>query len=56
MNEAWKQYAEDFNCMTDEEIFQKYDLAFVEIEKAESWIKAVISWKAAGKPRKDDKQ
>lgn len=56
MNEAWKEYAEDFNCMTDEEIEMEYNLAFAEIEEAESWIRAVISWEAAGKPRKDDQQ
>jgi len=54
MNEAWKKYAGDFNCMTDEEVDRELDCAIREVEEAESWIEAVASWKAAGKPRKDD--
>jgi len=53
MNDAWKEYEADFSYMTDEEIEQEYQIAVRDMEEAESWIEAVDSWKAAGKPRKD---
>ena len=53
MNDAWKEYEADFSYMTDEEIEQEYQIAVRDMEEAESWIEAVVSWKAAGKPRKD---
>ena len=51
MNEYWKQYAADFNAMTDAEIEAETDRAQSEINELEDWIEAVASWEAAGKPR-----
>lgn len=52
MIEAWKEYAADFNALTDEEIEREVHHAEYELDRAESWLEAVASWKAAGKPRK----
>ena len=49
--EAWKQYAADFKSMTDAEIEAECEQCRNEVEEAESWLEAVASWKAAGKPR-----
>lgn len=56
MTEAWKEYEGDFNSLSDDEVEQELEKALREMEEAESWIEAVTSWKAAGKPRdkKDD--
>ena len=51
MNEYWKQYAADFNAMTDAEIEAETDRAQSEINQLEDWVEAVSSWEAAGKPR-----
>lgn len=48
---AWKQYAGDFNAMTDGEIEEESQRARDEMAEHESWLEAVASWKAAGKPR-----
>jgi hypothetical protein len=52
MNDAWKEYAGDFNSMTDEEVDRELNRACNEIDDLESWVEAVVSWKAAGKPRR----
>lgn len=51
MNDAWKQYAADFNAMTDEEIEEERRNAQNLVDEQESWLEAVASWEAAGKPR-----
>lgn len=51
-NDSWKEYAGDFNSMTDEEIKKETERALCELEEAESWLEAVASWEAAGKPRR----
>lgn len=50
-SDAWKQYAADFNAMTDEEIESERAQAQNLIEEQESWTEAVASWIAAGRPR-----
>tara|TARA_B110000902_G_C14151852_1_gene529842 strand:- start:347 stop:580 length:234 start_codon:yes stop_codon:yes gene_type:complete len=51
MQDIWKEYADDFNTMTDEEIESESQSAQNPIDENESWTEAVASWKAAGKPR-----
>lgn len=51
MNEAWKQYANDFKAMTDEEVESERQAAQNIVDEHESWLEAVASWEAAGKPR-----
>ncbi len=51
-NEAWKQFEADFNAMTDEEIEHECRICRDQVDEAESWLEAVASWEAAGKPRK----
>lgn len=51
MNEAWKEYAADFNAMTDDEIEEETRRAQREVDEAESWLEAVFSWEVAGRPR-----
>ena len=51
MDDAWKAYAADFNCMTDAEIESECQTERDKIDDAESWLDAVASWEAAGKPR-----
>lgn len=53
MEEAWKEYAADFNAMTDDEIASESALCRAQVDEAESWLEAVASWEAAGKPRTD---
>jgi hypothetical protein len=50
--EAWKEYEADFNAMTDEQIEREVRISEDALDEAESWLEAVASWKAAGKPRK----
>ena len=52
MKKAWKQYDSDFNGMTDVEIEEECERCRYEVDEAESWLEAVASWEAAGKPRK----
>lgn len=54
MNDAWKEYAADFDAMTDDEIEFEVRRSEEQLDEAESWLEAVASWKAAGKPRKAD--
>lgn len=56
MNDAWKQYAADFNAMSDEEIEQERQHAQDLVNEQESWLEAVASWEAAGKPRGPEAQ
>lgn len=51
MSDIWKQYAADFNAMTDKEIEDECSVARNDLDEAESWLEAVEAWKAAGKPR-----
>lgn len=51
MSEAWKQYAADFNNLTDDEIERESRDCHSQMDEAESWLEAVASWEAAGKPR-----
>ena len=51
MTDLWKQYAADFNAMTDAQIAAESEAERDKIEEAESWLEAVASWEAAGKPR-----
>ena len=50
--DAWKEYEGDFNAMDDAEIERERNRALEEIAEKESWVEAVASWEAAGKPRK----
>lgn len=50
-NDLWRKYAADFNGLTDAEIEYECERCRCEIEEAESWLEAVASWEAAGKPR-----
>lgn len=51
MNDLWKQYEGDFNALTDEEIEQEREWSQNLVDEHESWLEAVASWYAAGKPR-----
>lgn len=51
MKNAWKQFAADFNAMTDEEVENERASAQALVDEQESWLEAVASWEAAGKPR-----
>jgi len=51
MTDAWKQYAADFDAMTDEEIEHERKCAQCLVDEQEGWLEAVASWEAAGKPR-----
>ena len=51
MNDAWKEYAADFNALSDTQIEEECKAAQDLIDENESWTEAVASWKAAGKPR-----
>lgn len=49
--EAWRQYTADFDGMDDAEIEMETRTAENNLDEAESWLEAVRSWEAAGKPR-----
>lgn len=51
MKDLWKQYAADFTAMTDQEVADEVERSRREVEEHESWLEAVASWEAAGKPR-----
>lgn len=51
MEDAWKAYAADFNNMTDAQIEYETRRAQDLVDEQESWLEAVASWEAAGKPR-----
>lgn len=48
---AWRDYAGDFNAMSDIEIERESARAMALIEEEESWLEAVASWEKAGRPR-----
>jgi len=50
MTDAWKQCAADFNAMTDEEVEAECRDEQAKLDEAESWLEAVASWEAAGRP------
>lgn len=52
MESAWKEYENDLNSMTDEEIDRECRLSTDALEEAESWLDAVALWRAAGSPRR----
>lgn len=49
--DAWKAYAADFDAMSDQEIEHETRIAENDLAEAESWLEAVASWEAAGRPR-----
>jgi hypothetical protein len=51
VKDIWKQYAADFDALTDEEIESETRSCRDQVDEAESWLEAVASWEAAGKPR-----
>ena len=53
MEGIWRAYAGDFNSMTDDEIEKEVEVAQKKLEESESWLEAVASWRAAGKPRRE---
>lgn len=55
-NRAWEEYRGDFNSMTDEEVEREVSAEEIKLEEAESWLEAVASWKAAGKPRHEESE
>ncbi|NNH56886.1 hypothetical protein HLI01_08705 [Rhizobium laguerreae] len=55
MENAWKEYENDLNAMTDEQIERECQSAQAQLDEAESWLDAVALWRAAGSPRKVSK-
>lgn len=51
MEALWKRYAADFDAMSDAQIERESERSRDQLEEAESWLEAVASWEAAGKPR-----
>ncbi len=51
MDEAWKRYRADFDALNDKEIEAESEAERRKLDEAESWLEAVASWEAAGKPR-----
>jgi len=51
MTDAWKQYEADFNAMSDKQVEQDTERMRGQLDEAESWLEAVASWEAAGRPR-----
>jgi hypothetical protein len=51
MAQPWEEYAADFNIMTDAEVQAEVDAEQNKMDEAESWLEAVASWIAAGRPR-----
>lgn len=54
MDDIWKEYENDFNAMTDEQIEAECRHEQNKLDEAESWLEAVAFWKKAGKPRKSE--
>ena len=50
-NKMWRQYSQDFDLMTDDEINKQTAYYIEDKHDAECWLDAVQSWEAAGKPR-----
>jgi hypothetical protein len=51
VSELWRKYKSDFDSMTDAEVAQEVSDEQTKLDEAESWLEAVASWEAAGKPR-----
>jgi hypothetical protein len=51
MEDAWKEYAADFDAMSDAEVEAERESAQALVDEQQSWLDAVASWEAAGKPR-----
>ena len=51
MDDLWKDYAGDFNSMTDLELKLEVELAEDIISEQTDFIEAYNSWVAEGKPR-----
>lgn len=54
IDDSWKEYENDFNALTDEEIERECRYEQNKLDEAESWLEAVALWKKAGKPRKSE--
>lgn len=54
IDDCWKEYENDFNAMTDEQIEAECRHEQNKLDEAESWLEAVALWKKAGKPRKSE--
>jgi hypothetical protein len=52
-DKLWRQYSQDFDLMTDEEIDQHTKFCIEDKHDAECWLDAVASWEAAGRPRSE---
>lgn len=51
MGDLWKEYAADFNGMTDDQVEYERRRSQDIVDEQEGWLEAVASWYAAGKPR-----
>lgn len=51
MQDAWKQYAADFNEMTDKQVEADRQRAQDMVDQLTNWLEAIASWEAAGRPR-----
>jgi hypothetical protein len=51
VDDIWEEYAADFDSMTDAEVQAEVDREQFKMDEAESWLEAVASWIAAGRPR-----
>ena len=51
MTEAWRQYAADFEAMTNKKIEDERQRSQYQIAIEKEWLDAVAAWKAAGRPR-----
>ena len=51
---AWKEYASDFNAMTDDQIKRETEHSQNMVDEHEAWLEAVASWEQAGRPRNAD--
>lgn len=51
MNRLWREYAADFDAMTDQQIERERREAQDRIDAEQDFIDAIVSWEAAGRPR-----
>lgn len=51
MLNSWFDYQNDLNAMTDEEVAEETRRMEGQAVEAEAWLKAVVAWDAAGRPR-----
>lgn len=52
--DIWKEYAADFNAMSDNEVEFERRRSQDLVDEQQEWLDAVASWIAAGKPRDGD--